>query len=264
MHLVDTHCHLYILQPEDELEKIIEDAFNRNIIRIMVPGIDLETSIQAIQISEQFEHVYAAVGFHPNDSDKWNSESYDTLVKLAQHPKVKAIGEIGLDFYRDYVSPEDQVKVFLEQISLAKSLDLPVIIHSRNSISKIIDLLSKYQSERHKKNLSLLQGVLHSFEGTIDEANQVINLNMFIGIGGPVTYKNAYDKHELAKHIPISNILLETDSPFLSPVPFRGKQNKPENINLIAEKIANFSEKPLKWISQETTENANKLFAWEQ
>ena len=264
MTLVDTHCHLYMLQPESDLEKIIPEAISNNINRIMVPGIDFETSVQAIQIAEQYEHVYAAIGYHPTEVNKWNDDSYDKLFSLAQHPKVKAIGEIGLDFYKDYISPEVQENVFLEQLNLAHILDLPVIIHSRNSILKIIDLLSKFQDEKYKNNLALLRGVLHSFEGNLEEANQIIKLKMFIGIGGPVTYKNAHDKHNLAKHLPVSSILLETDSPFLSPVPFRGKQNKPANINLIAEKIATFSEKPLKWISQETTKNANRLFAWEQ
>jgi len=261
MNFVDTHCHLNLLHQQQNLDEIIDNAINSGINRIMVPGIDLASSLNAIKIAEKHEIVYAAVGYHPNDASKWDDNSYSTLLKLSQHPKVKAIGEIGLDFYRDYVPIPQQMKVFCEQLSLSEATNLPVIVHSRNSIQEIIRIIIEWNSFQKINNQH--PGVLHAFEGNLAHAREITNFNFFIGIGGPVTYKNANDKHELVKKLPIKSILLETDSPFLTPHPLRGKPNEPANIKLIAERIATLTEKPLKWISQETSQNANKIFAWE-
>ncbi len=259
MTLVDTHCHLYMFEKENERDQIVSEASNNGIHRIMVPGIDLQTSLEAIKLSEKYEIVYAAIGYHPNSSNEWKTESKRTLLELSQHPKVKAIGEIGLDFYRDLVSFEIQEKIFLEHLEIAEATNLPIIIHSRNALPQIFNILIK----KHKSSSTKLRGVVHSFEGNLNQANQLPPLDFYIGLGGPVTYKNAFEKHELARKFPIEWLLLETDSPFLSPHPVRGLPNKPMNIKYISERIANLSEKPLKWISQETTKNANRLFAWE-
>lgn len=264
MHLVDTHCHLNLMQSEANLDEIINNAINNNIYRIMVPGIDLESSLEAIKIAEKYEIVYAAVGYHPNDANKWDENSFSILQDLTQHPKVKAIGEIGLDFYREYVPQSIQLRVFKEQLRLSEKTGLPLIIHSRNAIDKIIDILMEWRQTRIFVESVRNLGILHAFEGNLEQANLITRHQFLLGIGGPITYKNSHDKHEIAMKISMESILLETDSPFLSPLPHRGKPNEPANIKFIAEKIAYLTEKPLKWVSEETSKNANKIFAWEQ
>lgn len=263
MHLVDTHCHLNIMQAEQNLDEIIENAIKSDIIRIMVPGIDLESSLEAIRIAEKYDLVFAAIGYHPNNANKWRKDSFSQLLELSHHPKVKAIGEIGLDFYREYVTHSVQKQVFAEQLRLSEETGLPVIIHSRNALDELIDTLTKWSKFSKLNEETQFAGVLHAFEGNFQQAEFITKHNFFIGIGGPITYKNSDDKHEIVMKIPLKSILLETDSPFLSPHPFRGKSNEPAHIKLIAEKIANLTEKPLKWISEETSKNANSLFAWE-
>jgi TatD DNase family protein len=264
MHLVDTHCHLNIMQSESNLEEIIENAINNDIYRILVPGIDLESSLQAIKIAEQFEIVYAAIGFHPNDAIKWNEDSYSILHDLTKHPKVKAIGEIGLDFYREHSPKSIQLHVFKEQLKLSERTGLPVVIHSRNAIDEIFEILIKWQQIIGISEPDRYLGIMHAFEGNLEQANLITKHRFLLGIGGPITFKNSHDKHEIVMKLPIDSILLETDSPFLSPLPHRGKPNEPANIKFIAEKIAHLTEKPLKWVSEVTTKNANKIFTWEQ
>jgi len=264
MYMVDTHCHLNLMQPEANLEEIIENAIKNDIYRIMVPGIDLESSLEAIKIAEKFEIVYAAIGYHPNDANSWNDNSFSILQDLSQHPKVRAIGEIGLDFYRDHCPKSIQLHVFKEQLRLSEKTGLPVIIHSRDAFDEISDILTKWQQEINLKETGRYLGIMHGFEGNLEQANLITNHQFLLGIGGPITYKNSHDTHEIAMKVSIESILLETDSPFLSPLPHRGKPNEPANIKFIAEKIAYLTEKPLKWVAEETSKNAKKIFAWEQ
>ena len=260
MYFADTHCHLNLMNSQGDLDSIIENAIENNIKKILVPGINLESSIEAINISEKYDIVYAAIGVHPNESNQWNESSYKTFKELTQHPKVKAIGEIGLDFYRDRVDPEIQKAVLLNQLQLSAEINLPIVIHTRNSLIETMKIIINWKNELSNRNIF---GVFHSFEGDLNNALLVAENGFFIGIGGPVTYKNAKEKQELVQAIPLTSIVLETDSPYLSPHPFRGKSNEPANIKLIAEKISNLCEKPLKLVQQETTKNANRLFAWE-
>lgn len=260
MHFVDTHCHLNLMETNGNLEIIIENANNNGISRILVPGIDLESSNEAISISEKYDSVYAAIGIHPNEADKWDGQSFTRLLELSKHPKVKAIGEIGLDFYRDYSSHDRQKFVLSEQLRLSELTNLPVVIHSRDSVSEIMDILIEWKDSI---DLRPYFGVMHSFEGNLHQAINITSNGFFIGIAGPITYKNALDKHEIGKNLSLDKILLETDSPYLAPHPLRGKTNEPANIKLIAEKIASLTEMPLKLVQQKTTINANLLFAWE-
>lgn len=260
MCFVDTHCHLNLMNSNGGLEKILDNAINNGINRILVPGIDLESSIEAISISEKFEIVFAAIGFHPNEVNKWDDDSFESLLNLSKHPKVKAIGELGLDYYRNHSSPEKQKFVLSEQLRLSEITNLPIVIHSRETIQEITEILIKWKNSIKKRNY---YGVMHSFEGNFQQASNFTANGFFIGISGPITYKNAIDKHEIGKSLPLEEVLLETDSPYLSPHPHRGKTNEPANIKFIAEKIASLTEKPLKLVQQKTTKNANTLFAWE-
>jgi TatD DNase family protein len=261
MRLVDTHCHLNLDEFNDDILDVINQSIKQNVYPLLIPGIDMKTSLKAIEIAEHFDHVYAAIGIHPNEASTWDESTAKLILELTQHPKVKAIGEIGLDYYWNKSSPEQQKKIFLAQLELAEGSGLPVIIHSRNSIQEVLSLLNVWFSKQPDKQKKL--GVLHSFEGDLSEAKIAESINFFISLSGPVTYKNAKNKHQLACDLSIENLLLETDSPFLTPVPLRGKRNTPQNIILIAERIAQLRQTTLKCIAQETSKNANQLFAWE-
>jgi len=247
------------------MDQVIQRATENDIGLILVPGLDIETSKQAINLANTYKNVYAAVGFHPNDLDSWdNDNSITDLYNLVQHPKVIAIGEIGLDYYRKYTTREKQISALRKQLELAVSVDLPVILHNRDSHDDLFSNISSWC-----KMLSLTSklykypGVFHSFDGNYDYAMEVINLNFYIGIGGPVTFKNATDKQKLIKKLPLEKLLLETDAPFLSPHPHRGKRNEPSNISIIAQKISEIKNIDKNIVANITTTNSKDLFSWE-
>ena len=263
LELYDTHCHLNTSQFENDLDKVINDAKENGVSKIIVPGTDISSSEKAIELSENYPQIFAAVGIHPNDGNSWDNNSIYKLESLLKHPKVVAVGEIGLDYHWKTCPDEIQKKIFTDQLDLARKFDLPVILHSRESLADLISIIFDWTKNKFVENQYIPRGVFHSFEGDLSAANKVIELNFLIGIGGPVTYKNAMTKQNLAKNLPISSILLETDSPYLSPHPYRGQRNNPSNILNIAEKISQIRETQIKLVAQETTNNANKLFAWE-
>jgi len=263
MELIDTHCHLNMEQFNFDLPDVINNAISQNITKIVVPGVDLPSSERAIDLAENFSNVFAAIGIHPNEGNKWDRSTLKELSSMATHPKVVAIGEIGLDFHWDDCPKNLQREIFEKQLDLAKSLSLPVIIHSRNSLNDVIKIIENWKLGSQFNDPKELSGILHSFEGDFESAQIATNLGFLIGIGGPVTYKNSTDKQSIAEKLDLNWIVLETDAPFLTPHPFRGKRNKPEYINLIAEKIAQIRKTQIKLISQATTRNANRLFAWE-
>lgn len=262
--LADTHCHLYLDLFREDLPEILERAKNRGINRILLPGTDLESSQQAVSICEKYPNLFAAVGVHPNDALSWNASTRQALKSLAQHPKVVAVGEIGLDYYRDFAPKELQIEIFGQQLELAAELVLPVIIHNREAIQDLWPQLKKWHNQLTAANspLARLPGVLHSFDGDISSAQTAIQSNFMIGITGPVTFKNAVQRQELIASLPLNHLLLETDSPYLSPHPFRGRRNEPERIFFIAEKVAELHQETLEYTAQITTENSNRLFHW--
>ncbi|MHB8135244.1 MAG: TatD family hydrolase [Anaerolineaceae bacterium] len=263
MQLIDTHCHLYMEQFDLDVDEVITNATSQNISKIVVPGVDIISSQRAITLAEKYSNVFAAVGIHPNEGNKWEKCTFTEISELANHPKVVAIGEIGLDFHWDDCPKNLQQEIFEKQLDLAKIKCLPVIIHSRNSLNNVIITIQNWKSGSQFNRTNELSGILHSFEGDLESAQVATDLGFLIGIGGPVTYKNSIDKQNIAEKLDLNWIVLETDAPFLSPHPFRGKRNKPEYINLIAEKIAQIRKTQIKLISQATTKNADKLFAWE-
>ena len=194
MCFVDTHCHLNLMNMNGGLEEIIENAITNGINRILVPGIDLESSIEAISISEKFEIVFAAIGFHPNEANKWDDNSFGALMDLSKHPKVKAIGEIGLDYYRNHSSPDKQKFVLSEQLRLSEIANLPIVIHSRETIPEITEILIKWKNSIKKRKY---YGVMHSFEGNFQQAINFTANFFFIFISVPISYKNSIDKIEL-------------------------------------------------------------------
>lgn len=262
--LVDTHCHLNLQHYQDDLDIVVQRAMESGIGRILVPGTDLQTSQKAIDISDLYPMVYAAVGFHPNEARSWNSETIHILRELAQHPKVVAIGEIGLDYYRDYSTPKEQDAILQEQLALASEINKPVILHGRNAFNALIasvEIWLKQLQEFHSP-LQNRPGVFHSFEGDEIQALRAIESSFLIGVAGPVTFKNARQTQQIVRALPIKSIILETDAPYLAPHPHRGTRNEPGYLTSIASKVAELRNTDLVNIEASTTANANLLFSW--
>ena len=272
MNLTDTHAHLYFNKFDDDRDEVIARAAQEGVTRILVPGITRETSLAAVKLAESHPAVFAAIGIHPSDALTWTDTTKNELQALAQTPDVKAIGEIGLDYYWDAAPHEVQQHVLREQLSLAEELNLPVVLHLREKddaphgdcADDLLGMLSKWvASLRLRKNsLAKRPGVLHSFSGTIETAQKVIQMGFMLGVTGPVTFKNASLRREVIASIPLENLLIETDAPFLAPQPKRGKRNEPAYVRLVAEKIAELHNQTLSEIAEITTANAARLFNW--
>ena len=262
--LVDTHCHLNFNVFDPDRENVVDRARNHGVNRILIPGIDIETSRFAIQLAHNYPEVYVAVGMHPNQGLNWTNSVISELKKLAQDDKVIAIGEIGLDYYRDQAPKDVQRSMFRQQLDLAAELELPVIIHNRAASEDIFYILQEWYKLVVKSGLELANrpGVLHSFSGDEAFANDVILLNFKIGITGPVTFHKSVNLQSLVGVLTIDNLLIETDSPFLTPNPYRGKRNEPANVRIVAEKISELKDTPLKIVAKITTATADKLFRW--
>ncbi|MEB2333929.1 MAG: TatD family hydrolase [Anaerolineaceae bacterium] len=269
--LTDTHCHLYLEQFVRDLDEAIQRAMEAGVETMLVPGMDLETSREAITLAEKYENIFAAVGFHPTEAEKMNRESFAMLSKLAEHKKVIAIGEIGLDYYwvKETEKRIEQQQNLLPHLELANKVNKPVILHLReendaesgDATNDLLDILEPW----HKTLITLKSrpGVFHSFNGNLESAKRALEMNFFIGVAGPVTYKKNDSQRDLVRQLPLDSILVETDSPFQTPVPNRGKRNEPANIGLIADKIAEVHRTTREAVAQITTANANRLFGWE-
>ena len=264
--LTDSHSHLYLRDFENGLEEVINRASAGGVRRILVPGIDLETSQLSIQLCEKFpEYLFAAVGIHPNHSTGIEQADFNSLVSLISHPKVVAIGEIGLDFFREKASEEDQIYVFNKMLSFSRESEKPVCIHNRNADNKIIEILDSWYSDIKESKSSLIKrpGVFHSFDGSATILDWALTHNFYLGISGPVTFLKSFGLQEKIKQIDIAHLLIETDAPYLSPHPYRGKRNEPLNVNIICEKIAEIKQLDLEDVISKTSENASTLFGWD-
>lgn len=260
--LADTHCHLNFNLFNEDLPEVIRRAEESGIQRILIPGIDLDSCRLAVRLSEQFSTVFAAVGVHPNDATDWTDTTLREIRVLAQHPKVVAIGEIGLDFHHQRSPHQVQHQILEVQLNLAAELGKPVVLHSRNAFSALWPIIRAWHAQLQNLHLSQHPGVFHAFEGNLDDAQLVAQHQFFIGIGGPVTYKNAPEKQTLARHLSLNHILLETDAPFLSPHPFRGQRNEPARIFDIARCVANLREDSVSNVAEATSRNADQLLGW--
>jgi len=269
--LTDTHCHLDYDKFDPDRAEVIQRALDSGLIRILVPGMHHRSSREALRLAESNPEVYAAVGFHPTDLKEFSESTFDEVKELARHPKVVAIGEIGLDYYwvKEVEKRAFQREVLQRQLALAKELNKPVVIHMREENDAWIgeasaDLL-RILSEWHAGlggALASKPGVMHSFNGNLETAQKALALGFFIGITGPLTYKNAEQKRAVTGQLPLERILIETDAPFLTPVPHRGKRNEPAFVHHIADKIAEIHSKSPAEIAGITTSNAARLFAW--
>ncbi len=251
--LIDSHAHLDMEEFNEDLEAVIERAVSGGVGNIVTIGIDLESSKKSIDLAKRYDFIYATVGFHPHDADMVTDASLLELQSLAKEPKVVAWGEIGLDFFRNRSSREKQIETFKTQLDIAHELDLPVIIHNREADKETIEILKAHKSGIHK-------GVIHCFSSDYETAITFIDMGFYISIPGVVTFTNASKLKDVAKRIPIDRMLVETDCPFLAPVPKRGKRNEPLYVTYTAGMIAELRGMPYEELAAITTRNSKNLY----
>jgi len=265
--LCDTHCHLYLDEFSQDLESVLDRAAKTRVTKILVPGIDVDTSIRAIELSNRYPRtIYAAVGIHPNYSNGIGQGEISKIEELLRNNKgIRAIGEIGLDYYRTWSSRDDQVFVLKGMLSLAEQFNLPVCLHVREAVEDLLVILEEWYSDLQKHNHPLAQrpGVFHSFEGSPPLAAWAAERCFKLGISGTVTYPKAQGLRASLVNNRLDNLILETDAPYLSPQPQRGKRNEPSYVKYIAEEISRTLETDIDQVIEVTSQNAGKLFAWE-
>ncbi len=262
--LVDSHCHLDMEQFDADRAAVLERAQAHGVSMIVNPGIDLLHCRQAIDLADRHPQVYAAVGIHPNSSADFSEQTLKLLRGMVDHPKVVAIGEIGLDYHWGTVSRQQQAQAFRAQLELAAELGLPVIIHNREASSDLARILQEWADSAQTRNSPLAEkpfwGVLHAFSGGAELVQAANRWNFAIGLGGPVTFRNARALHQLVPHLDLDSLMLETDAPWLTPHPFRGKRNEPAYVALVAEKLAELLAVPVEEIAARTTAVALSIF----
>lgn len=251
--LFDTHVHVNAEQFNEDLEEVIERAQEAGVKNMVVVGFDRPTITRAMELVETYDFMFAAIGWHPVDAIDMTEEDLLWIEELSAHPKVVAIGEMGLDYHWDKSPKEIQKEVFRKQIRLAKKVQLPIIIHNREATADIVSILKE-------EDASEVGGIMHCFSGSAETALECIDMNFYISLGGPVTFKNAKKPKEVAAVVPLDRLLIETDCPYLAPHPFRGKRNEPSYVKLVAEQIAEIKQLSLEEVSEATTNNAKKLF----
>ena len=261
--LIDTHAHLDSPKFDADRIAVVERAQAAGVKIIINAGADLESSRQAVALAGQYPEVYAGVGVHPHDAKTLDGEVLAALRELARQPKVVAVGEIGLDFYRN-LSPQDaQRRAFQAQLAWAARLGKPVIVHDREAHAEVLKALTIWAAGLARSSLAGRVGVLHSFSGDLLMAKRAIDLGFYISISGPVTYQNAQRLAEIVQALPLDRLLIETDCPYLPPHPHRGKRNEPAYVQLVAEKVAEIKDLPLDEVAAATTANAKRLFELE-
>lgn len=253
MHLIDTHAHTDLAQFAHDRGEVYRRAQEAEVKTIINVGYDATTSERSVQYAQRYPFIYAAVGFHPHDAKDFDARAAAFLAELARRPKVVAIGEIGLDYYRHLSPREQQMEAFRRQIGLAKELRLPIIVHDRDAHTETIRVLLEERAQE-------VGGVLHSFSGDREMARQALDLGFYLGFSGPVTFNNGRRAQDMARYVPLDRLLLETDCPYLTPEPFRGRRNEPAYVRFVAEKIAELRGISLEELAAQTTENAKRLF----
>jgi TatD DNase family protein len=287
VNLTDTHCHLDLDKFEEDRDAVLERAWAAGLHRILIPGLNLSSSQRVLALSNSHPDLFCAIGVHPSDSLSWDADTKENLkilysesvgssqsnpARIRKNCKIVAIGEIGLDYYWDDSHHQHQQMVLMEQLALADECKIPVVIHMREKEDALEGDCSRdltailenwVQNLRDSNNpLAKSPGVLHSFSGNNLTAEKLLDLGFFIGITGPVTYKNAQLKRQVVKSVPLERILIETDAPFLAPAPQRGRRNEPAFVRYIADKIAEIHNKDPEEVARITTENSERLFSW--
>ena len=250
--LFDTHVHLNSDMYKEDLDEVIKRATEVKVTKMAVIGFDALSNTRAIELAEKFDFIYAVVGFHPSDSRTATEEDWPVLKEQLKHPKVVALGEIGFDYYWDTSFNDVQTAVFKKQLEIAKEMDIPIVVHMRDSVDDTYEVLKEFGHG--------LTGVMHCFSGDVKMMHKFLDLGFYIGLDGPVTFKNAHSVHDLAREVPIERLVIETDGPYLTPAPYRGKRNEPAYVKYIAEKIAEIKGLSYEEVCRHTSENGMKLY----
>jgi TatD DNase family protein len=250
--LFDTHCHLFDERFSDDIEAVVERALEAGVRYMVVPGVDAATSRKAIALAERYPEIYAAVGIHPESLESLPETEFDEIEELAHHPKVVAIGEIGLDYYWNVAPREVQQAVFRRQIDLARRMGLPIVIHNRDATEDTVRII--------EQDCAGVTGVMHCFTGSWETAQRCMKKGFYISYGGPVTFKNAEGVRKAAAQIPDDFLLVETDSPYLTPHPYRGQRNEPARVALVVEKLAEIRGQTYQQVAELTLHNGLRLF----
>ena len=245
--LVDTHCHLNLT---DDIDSIIMDAERNNVEKIIISGCDKKSIRDGLEIIYRYPSVYMTIGFHPDEVDDLTDKDISDLESLLKtNKKIVGIGEIGLDYYHNDMNKDKQKEMFIKQIELAEKYDLPIVVHSRDSIQDVYDILKEHKA----------RGVIHCFSGSLEMAELFIKLGFYLGIGGVLTFKNSKLK-EVVSELSLDNFVLETDSPYLAPEPYRGHTNYPQNIKIIAQALRKIMDTTLEEVTEKTTSNVNNIY----
>lgn len=247
----DTHAHYDDEKFDENRDILIEEMHSNGVDYIINIGADMESSLKSMELAKKYDFIYAAVGVHPHEVENMTEADIDRLREYSKYEKVAAIGEIGLDYYYDF-SPRDKQRYWFEkQLDLAAELDLPVSIHSRDAAQETFDII---------KNSGVRKGVIHAYSGSVEMARDYINMGFYIGVGGVVTFKNAKKLIDVVRFVPMEKILLETDSPYLSPVPLRGTVNNSQNLKYVADKIGEIKQISSEKVCEITSQNAKVVF----
>lgn len=251
--IIDSHAHVAYESYKDDQAEVIARAFESGVEKLVQAGVDLETIDELLTAADTYSQIYVGIGLHPHEAKHWNEESANKIRQAAKHPKVVAIGECGLDFYYNYSEKETQIEVFRKQIQLAVELDKPLIVHTRDAWEETFELL---ECEGKGK----LRGVFHCFTGNAAHLPKIYELGFYVSFSGILTFNNAKDIQEAARQIKDEFMLVETDCPYLTPVPHRGKRNEPSYVWFVAEKLATLRNEPLEEVARKTRENTCRLF----
>jgi len=248
--LIDSHCHLFFNGLKEDIPSVIKRAKAGGVDTIICVGIDLESSRECVHLAEKYPEVFATVGVHPHDAQKAPENYLQQLAALLKRPRVVAVGEIGLDYYRQYSPHDVQKRVFREQLELARTTDKPYIFHNRSADDEMIQCL---------REVGYYRGVAHCFSSDLPTAQQFVEWGLMVSFAGNITYKKS-SLPEVARRLPLSHLMVETDAPFLSPIPFRGKPNEPARVRLVAERLAGIVDQPVRGFFKQTTDNTRRLF----
>lgn len=251
--LIDTHVHLNADQYDDDLEEVIERAREAGVTHFVVIGFDNKTIDRTMSLIDTYDDVYGVIGWHPVDAIDCTDDDLKRIEELSKHPKIVGIGETGLDYHWDKSPKDVQKKIFKAQIELAKRVNLPIVIHNRDATGDVVDILES-------EGAAEVGGIMHAFSGSPEIADRVLKMNFMISLGGPVTFKNAKQPKEVAKYVPLDKLLVETDAPYLTPHPYRGKRNEPAYVKLVAEQIAELRKISYEEVAKATSENALKIY----
>ena len=251
MKFIDSHSHLILEHFNNDRESVIEQAFSNDITHIIQSCDNLEEIKSNLILAKKYNNIYSSVGIHPHEAKTWTNTSRDEIIAYSKEEKIIAIGETGLDYYYNLSPKETQLSVFREQVKIAKEVSLPLIIHTRDAFDETLEILKEEKADN---------GVFHCYTGNLDYAKKAIDIGFYISFSGIVTFKNALEIKEAAKGIPIEKLLIETDCPFLTPIPHRGKRNEPLFVKYVGEEIAKIRNISIEEVGEITSHNTKKLF----